>query len=109
MYLIILGVLEEARFYGIEGVITTLEEIVADNEKRSKGTVAITRRDVLKAIMSTPPTSQLRFQGVNLIGADLSRLDLRNINFKVLYGSGRCIYSQEKVAKSKEQNIFIIS
>ncbi|XP_043267878.1 BTB/POZ domain-containing protein KCTD9 isoform X2 [Venturia canescens] len=76
------GVLEEARFYGIEGVIATLEEMVADNEKKGKGTVAITRRDVLKAIMSTPATSELRFQGVNLIGADLSRLDLRNINFK---------------------------
>lgn len=77
------GVLEEARFYGIEGIISTLEEMVAVDSEKHKGTDALTRRDVLKAIMSTPATSELRFQGVNLSGADLSRLDLRNINFKV--------------------------
>ncbi|XP_034939137.1 BTB/POZ domain-containing protein KCTD9 [Chelonus insularis] len=76
------GVLEEARFYRIEGVISTLEEMVAEEGTKRKGTEALTRRDVLKAIMSTSPTSELRFQGVNLAGADLSRLDLRNINFK---------------------------
>ncbi|XP_057340893.1 BTB/POZ domain-containing protein KCTD9 [Microplitis mediator] len=76
------GVLEEARFYGIEGIISTLEEMVAVDSEKNKGTDALTRRDVLKAIMSTPATSELRFQGVNLSGADLSRLDLRNINFK---------------------------
>ncbi|XP_011300823.1 BTB/POZ domain-containing protein KCTD9 isoform X2 [Fopius arisanus] len=76
------GVLEEAKFYGIEGIVGTLEEMVINEGTRTKGTEALTRRDVLKAIMSTPTTSELRFQGVNLAGADLSRLDLRNINFK---------------------------
>ncbi|KAK0080667.1 hypothetical protein PV325_013564 [Microctonus aethiopoides] len=76
------GVLEEARFYGFEGIIGTLEEMVNEENKRHKGAEALNRRDILKAIMSTPATSELRFQGVNLAGADLSRLDLRNINFK---------------------------
>lgn len=81
--LLIAGVLEEARFYGIEGLVSTLENMVTEESKRCNGTEALNRRDVLKAIMSTPATSELRFQGVNLAGADLSRLDLRNINFKV--------------------------
>ncbi|XP_033220599.1 BTB/POZ domain-containing protein KCTD9 isoform X4 [Belonocnema kinseyi] len=75
-------VLEEARFYGIEGAVSILEEMAIDEEKREKGTASLTRHDVLKAIMCTPISSELRFQGVNLVGADLSRLDLRNINFK---------------------------
>ena len=41
------------------------------------------RRDVVDALVRTSPATELRFQGVNLLGADLSKLDLRNINFKV--------------------------
>ncbi|CAD6227283.1 GSCOCG00006071001-RA-CDS [Cotesia congregata] len=76
------GVLEEARFFGIDGIINSLEEMALVEKQKRKGTDALTRRDVLKAILSTPASSELRFQGVNLAGADLSRLDLRNINFK---------------------------
>lgn len=77
------GVLEEARFYGIEGAVEILEPMVAGFGASERETAALTRRDVLRAILSTPTTQELRFQGVNLAGADLSRLDLRNINFKV--------------------------
>ena len=43
----------------------------------------LTRLDVIKAIMSTSAqTRELRFQGCNLAGANLSKLDLSNINFK---------------------------
>lgn len=76
------GVLEEARFYGIESIVSILEEKVLRKGKLQKETEALTRRDVLSSIMSTPVSSELRFQGVNFAGADLSRLDLRNINFK---------------------------
>jgi uncharacterized protein YjbI with pentapeptide repeats len=79
------GILEEARFYGIEGAVSILEEMIIEDEKKKKDIVSLTREDVLKAIMSTPTNSELRFQGVNLVGADLSRLDLRNINFKVRF------------------------
>ncbi|XP_076681260.1 BTB/POZ domain-containing protein KCTD9 [Andrena cerasifolii] len=74
------GVLAEARFYGLEGAIKMLTTIV--DEQQKNGLVSLTRKDVLKAIMSTPVTSELRFQGVDFVGADLSKLDLRNINFK---------------------------
>ncbi|KAJ8686969.1 hypothetical protein QAD02_022763, partial [Eretmocerus hayati] len=76
------GILEEARFYGIEGAVSILEEMAKEEEKRERSTMSLTRRDVLKAIMSTSTNTELRFQGVNLAEADLSRLDLRNINFK---------------------------
>lgn len=46
-------------------------------------TQALNRMDVVRSIIMTPTTSELRFQGVNLAGADLNRLDLRQINFKV--------------------------
>lgn len=77
------GVLAEARFYGIEGAIRILTTMVEKEELLKDGLTSLTRKDVLKAIMSTPTNAELRFQGVDFVGADLSKLDLRNINFKV--------------------------
>ncbi|KAL7291358.1 BTB/POZ domain-containing protein KCTD9 [Trichogramma pretiosum] len=76
-----LGVLEEARFFGIEGIVSNIEQMIQEEEEEKKQG-PLTRKDILKAIMSTPTSTELRFQGVSLIGADLSKLDLRNINFK---------------------------
>ena len=75
-----LGVLQEARYYGLEGIITRLEQMVME-EKPSD--TPLSRVDVVKALMSTTASAALRFQAINLRGADLSWLDLRNINFKV--------------------------
>ncbi|KAL1449704.1 hypothetical protein WDU94_002185 [Cyamophila willieti] len=75
------GVLEEARFFGIESLVPQLMEIIMSRE-RSRDMMPLTRRDVINALILTPITAELRFQGVNLAGSDLSRLDLRNINFK---------------------------
>lgn len=75
------GVLEEAKFFGIETLIPMLQSIMQVGSF-SRDSVALTRRNVIDAIIRTSHTSELRFQGVNLEGADLSRLDLRNINFK---------------------------
>nr|XP_018905383.1 PREDICTED: BTB/POZ domain-containing protein KCTD9 [Bemisia tabaci] len=75
------GVLEEARFFGIESIVPQLESIVT-SKKKTKDSMPLTRRDVINALIITPFTAELRFQGVNLAGADLSRLDLRYINFK---------------------------
>lgn len=55
-----------------------------DKSHQKNGSWPLARKDVLKAIMSTPTTSELRFQGVDFCGANLSKLDLRNINFKVI-------------------------
>lgn len=75
------GVLEEARFFGIESLIPHLESLV-QNQQRSNDLLPLSRRDVINALIITPFTTELRFQGVNLAGSDLSRLDLRYINFK---------------------------
>ncbi|GLG94340.1 hypothetical protein R5R35_013890 [Gryllus longicercus] len=75
------GVLEEARFFGIESLVPQLEALIQSSQ-RSRDNVPLTRRDVVNALILTPYTAELRFQGVNLAGSDLSRLDLRYINFK---------------------------
>lgn len=75
------GILEEARFFGIESVIPILEQIV-QLQKTPRDELPLTRRDVIDALIKCPFSAELRFQGVNLAGADLSKLDLRNINFK---------------------------
>ncbi|CAG9829720.1 unnamed protein product [Diabrotica balteata] len=75
------GILEEAKFFGIESVIPLLEQIIS-KEKLNRDTLPLTRRDVIEALIKSPHSAELRFQGVNLSGSDLSRLDLRNINFK---------------------------
>jgi len=75
------GVLEEARFFGITSVVEALEEAVAA-EVDPTGDAPFHRRDIVQALMTTSVVSELRFQGVNFSGADLSKLDLRHINFK---------------------------
>ena len=78
------GVLEEAQFFGIESLVPLLENLIADElSKKGKQHLPLTRPEVIKALVRTSPTTELRFQGVNLAQADLSKLDLRNINFKV--------------------------
>lgn len=83
-----LGILEEAKFYGFYSLIPELENIIFQEQimqnsiERSLGVAPLTRREVIKAIIQTSSDTKLRFQGVNLSGADLSRLDLSNSNFK---------------------------
>ena len=82
---IILGVLEEARFFGIESVVLMLESQLCVKET-NHNQEPLGRRDVIDALVTTNHQEELRFQGVNLKDADLSKLDLRKINFKVIIG-----------------------
>jgi len=85
------GVLEEARYLGIESIIPKLEQTSRSHEI-PRDERPLSRRDVVDALIGASQTvinssdrntdRGLRFQGVNLEGCDLSRLDLRNINFK---------------------------
>jgi len=83
-----MGILEEAKFYGFYSLMPELDHIIFQEQitqntiERSIGVAPLTRRDVVKAIIHTSSESKLRFQGVNLSGADLSKLDLSNGNFK---------------------------
>ncbi|CAG9794801.1 unnamed protein product [Diatraea saccharalis] len=76
------GVLEEAVFYGIDSMIPHLHQLLEQAKSCSGNNQALTRMDVVRSVIMTPTNSELRFQGVNLAGADLNRLDLRYINFK---------------------------
>ncbi|GFO35703.1 BTB/POZ domain-containing protein kctd9-like [Plakobranchus ocellatus] len=75
------GVLEEAKFFGLTSLIETLEEII-DREQQPDDNTPITRRDLVLRLLSTPTNQELRCQGMNFTGANLSKLDLRFINFK---------------------------
>lgn len=86
------GVLEEARFFGVESLISELQAIVDKEKSTETADVPLTRQDVVKALIQTNTSAELRFQGVNLAGADLRRLDLRRINFKYANLS-RCLMS----------------
>lgn len=70
---------------GIESMIPQLNKLIEESRHNSGSNHPLTRMDVVHSIIKTPITSELRFQGVNLAGADLNRLDLRYINFKVSY------------------------
>lgn len=84
------GVLEEARYFGLESMIQELERIVKFGCS-ARDSAPLTRRDVVNALVTSQIHSELRFQGVNLSGADLSRLDFRHVNLKVRTNSF-CIY-----------------
>ncbi|XP_071544243.1 BTB/POZ domain-containing protein KCTD9 [Panulirus ornatus] len=75
------GVLEEARFFGIESAVPVLEALLACREDK-RDLEPLNRQHVVEALITTQHRDELRFQGVSLRGADLSKLDLRNINFK---------------------------
>ena len=75
------GVLEEARFFGILSMVELLEARIHDEEPATDFT-PINRREFILHLLSTPSTSELRCQGVSFAGINLSKLDLRNINFK---------------------------
>ncbi|XP_033756083.1 BTB/POZ domain-containing protein KCTD9-like isoform X1 [Pecten maximus] len=75
------GVLEEARFFGLTSLMDSLEEIIEKNQVPDDRT-PITRRELVLRLLSTPTNKELRCQGMNFTGANLSKLDLRYINFK---------------------------
>ncbi|PVD24591.1 hypothetical protein C0Q70_15075 [Pomacea canaliculata] len=75
------GILEEAKFFGLTSLIEQLEELI-EKEQPPDDTTPITRRELVMALMVTPTNKELRCQGVNFTGANLSKLDLRYINFK---------------------------
>lgn len=75
------GILAEARFFGIESIIQTLE-LSLNETRESRDKAPLTRRDVIDSLIRSSNSAELRYQGVNLAGSDLSKLDLRFINFK---------------------------
>ncbi len=75
------GVLEEARFFGIMSLAEQVEHQILAAKPVTDFT-PITRRELVFKLMSTRTEEELRCQGVNFTGTNLSKLDLRHINFK---------------------------
>uniref|UniRef100_A0AAR2KWE4 KHA domain-containing protein n=1 Tax=Pygocentrus nattereri TaxID=42514 RepID=A0AAR2KWE4_PYGNA len=94
----LLGVLEEARFFGIERLAEQLE-VAIKNSHPPEDHSPISRKEFVRFLLATPTKSELRCQGLNFSGADLSRLDLRYINFKMANLS-RCNLSQANLCCS---------
>ncbi|XP_071946834.1 BTB/POZ domain-containing protein KCTD9-like isoform X2 [Antedon mediterranea] len=84
------GILEEAKFFGLQSLIQKLEKIIKEREPKPPpgDHTPITRREFVKILLMCPSRSELRCQGVNFCGADLTRLDLRFVNFKLANLSG---------------------
>uniref|UniRef100_A0A8C9W614 BTB/POZ domain-containing protein KCTD9 n=1 Tax=Scleropages formosus TaxID=113540 RepID=A0A8C9W614_SCLFO len=78
----LLGVLEEARFFGMEQLAEQLEGLIKNSQPADDHS-PISRKEFVRFLLATPTKSELRCQGLNFSGADLSRLDLRYINFKM--------------------------
>lgn len=75
------GVLEEAKFYGLRSMIDQVEDYIEKNQRADDNT-PISRRELVLRLLSTPTDKELRCQGMDFTGANLSKLDLRYINFK---------------------------
>lgn len=77
------GILEEAKFFGLTSLIETLEDMI-ERDQLPDDSTPLTRRDLVLRLLSTPfdKDKELRCQGMNFTGANLSKLDLRHINFK---------------------------
>lgn len=82
-----LGVLEEARFFGIEQLAEQLETLIKSSQPPEDHS-PLSRKEFIRYLLATTTKSELRCQGLNFHGADLSRLDLRYINFKMANLSG---------------------
>lgn len=106
------GVLEEARFFGIQKLVEILEVKVKEDQPPTDSG-PFTRREFVKVLMSTSTNTELRCQGVNFSGIDLSKLDLRNINFKCANLKGanlsganltECNFERADLSQSKLDN-----
>ncbi|KAL3864301.1 hypothetical protein ACJMK2_005994 [Sinanodonta woodiana] len=75
------GVLEEAKFFGLTSLIEVLEEAI-EREEPADDDTPIGRRELVLRLMATSTDKELRCQGMNFAGANLSKLDLRYMNFK---------------------------
>ena len=62
------GVLEEAKYFGIQSLVPILEELICNGEKQKDEDLPLTRREIVKILASTECHRELRFQGLNLSG-----------------------------------------
>ena len=62
------GVLEEAEYFELGGMVPILKELIRNGEKQEDEDLPVTRREIVKILASTECHRELRFQGLNLSG-----------------------------------------
>ncbi|MGH0149347.1 UNVERIFIED_CONTAM: hypothetical protein FKN15_015113, partial [Acipenser sinensis] len=80
------GVLEEARFFGIEQLAEQLE-VAIKNSQPPEDHSPISRKEFVRFLLATPTKSELRCQGANLQGVKMlcsnaEGASLRGCNFE---------------------------
>uniref|UniRef100_UPI00398EA899 BTB/POZ domain-containing protein KCTD9 isoform X2 n=1 Tax=Pristiophorus japonicus TaxID=55135 RepID=UPI00398EA899 len=66
----LLGVLEEAKFFGIDSLIEQLEQLIK-NSLPAEDHSPISRKEFVRFLLATPTKSELRCQGANLQGVKM--------------------------------------
>uniref|UniRef100_A0A673H9Z3 BTB/POZ domain-containing protein KCTD9 n=1 Tax=Sinocyclocheilus rhinocerous TaxID=307959 RepID=A0A673H9Z3_9TELE len=66
----LLGVLEEARFFGIERLAEQLEGVIKNSQPPDDHS-PISRKELVRFLLATPTKSELRCQGANLQGVKM--------------------------------------
>jgi BTB/POZ domain-containing protein KCTD9 len=56
------GILEEAKFFGVQELIDKFQQIVDEKTLIKDENTPLTRKDVVKALIQTSNKSELRFQ-----------------------------------------------
>jgi len=78
------GVHEEASFFGLTSLQIEIERMLEQqNQQMNIFKEPLTRSMLIKSLLSVSTKCELRCQGMDFSGADLSKLDLRYINFKL--------------------------
>ncbi|CAN8028639.1 unnamed protein product [Ixodes persulcatus] len=77
------GVLEEAKFFGIESLVPVLEQII-QGERGPRDYSPLTRRDVVDALTTTSHLSELRFQDSNSTKNFVSYIFARMYEYEIL-------------------------
>uniref|UniRef100_A0A4W4H893 BTB/POZ domain-containing protein KCTD9 n=1 Tax=Electrophorus electricus TaxID=8005 RepID=A0A4W4H893_ELEEL len=82
----LLGVLEEARFFGIERLAEQLESVIRNSQPADDHS-PLSRKEFVRFLLATPTKSELRCQGANLQGVKMlctnaEGASLRGCNFE---------------------------
>jgi len=93
------GVLEDAKYFNIQGIVDELTRMIDNDTKGPE----LTRKEVIRILCSSTTDDRLRFFGINLSGLDLSRLDFSGIalsNCNLSYANlTECYFTEARVAK----------
>eukprot|EP00045_Choanoeca_perplexa_P015772 m.203627 g.203627 ORF g.203627 m.203627 type:complete len:738 (+) comp17075_c0_seq9:326-2539(+) len=77
------GVLAEAHYFGLWELVDVLEPLALEEAVQLEADPPIRRAELARLLLSTSGRhGDLRCQGLNFTGSDLSRMDLSGINFR---------------------------